>query len=1167
MKKLMSFLLVISLTLSAFSLCSVFAESEAPLRAADEAEPEATPVPTEVPNPLLAFPGAEGGGKYTKGARGALDNGGKVEVYHVTSLDADGPGTLADAVGDGVTTGDDSETVGRIVVFDVGGIIDVPDTLYINRNNITLLGQTAPGDGITLTGGDLRIGNGRKNVMIRYMRVRPTNKNGGEYDGIGGQWNQDVIIDHCSTSWFVDEGLTLYAGSAENATYKQGQRLTVQDTITAESMRLSGHFKGAHGYGGILGGTNATYYRNLFAHHDSRSPRLDRVLQKTDIQNNVIYNWGVTNSAYGGEPTSPHNQVLNPSKINYANNFYSYGPSTRTDRRPRIFDLSGLAKTVDDKTYKSQFYMEGNYVEGVQTSTDNNWSSDATNKGADQVERMTEPFSLGDALYPNLNVSEIISGKEVRDAILPGIGATLPKRDATDARIIADAKNRTGRIINNSDEVGGISGFETVKKDFVIPEEWKDQNNMGDAKDEDIIASGEKAGYTWIEAYVNDWTEEQSKTLPTNPEVIVTSPAIASVNSKVGGTTVNNGKWTVINDTQTVSYKAQATPVGNTKITKMELWDGPNVIKTYEDAAVIDDTISLGIGEHYLSCVAYNDAGESTRSTTSIVYVNGSTVPEGWEMKTIGSPAFGAGSASVDENGIYTIGGSGKIGGKSDTCNFMYKKVTGNFDISLKMEDIMGNENGPVMGLMVRNTLDANSISAAVVDGWIKLGRNPRIVARTSKGGELATDPDETNSTDMKTGIFFKDKDGGVISANVLGEYNDGNKTGYNWLPGEAHELPNYLRIQRDGNNLVFSVSNGGTDYTDNIRQPYIMNIPGLADEMCIGVAIDSHQGQSDASPKQYYSMAGFSDLKVDNKSNFEGLPTPEPTPTPAPTVEPNIAAQYDVWQDGASRENGELGENEVVYKDGEAALYVKTFNVYQELAEPYSSGVVNFDFDVYVDKDVDRNFRVYFENKTGNWQNGENVFAEIINNANSQINKGPGLDNRENPFVTYDQIGGSGWVHFDTSIDYDKVGTDEFITMTASKKDGTVLGTTTMGSIASKDTTLCSVRLVSTAESVYFANMKLGRELVNDKVFYVSKPAMEGRAVKASIRNTSGQNAMFIAAAYDTSGALADAKVVSVPNSDTDFTVSGMEFDKDYTDIRFFLWNEGTFEPYANVK
>ncbi len=1181
MKKLLSYILILCVAFSVFSICPIFAEGDAV--PSESAALSQDPVPAAVPDPLPAFPGAEGGGKYSKGARGALESGGAVEVYHVTNLDPDGPGSLADAVGDGVTVGDDSDTVGRIVVFDVGGIIDVPDTLYINRNNITLLGQTAPGDGITLTGGDLRIGNGRKNVIIRYMRVRPTNKNGGEYDGIGGQWNQDVIIDHCSTSWFVDEGLTLYAGNSENATYKQGQRLTVQDTITAESMRISGHFKGAHGYGGILGGTNATYYRNLFAHHDSRSPRLDRVLQKTDIQNNMIYNWGVTNSAYGGEPTSPHNQILNPSKINYANNYYSFGPSTREDRKPRIYDLDKLAKTVDGVTYKSQFYMENNYVDGYSDVTANNWLDKAVNKGANQVERMNVPFLLGDELYPDLSVSEVIPGAEVKDAILPGIGATLPKRDAIDARIIADAKNRTGRIINNSDEVGGITGFEKVEKPFVIPADWKTENGMGSAKDEDIIQDGANAGYTWIEAYVNDWTAEQSQTPPTNPEIIVTSPAIASVNGSIGGTTVNKGNWSVINDTQTVAYKAQASPVGSTAITKMELWDGPNMIKEYPGASSIDDAVSLDIGEHYLSCMAYNDAGESTRSTTSIVYVNGTKAPEGWQMAKIGSPTFGNGAVSVDENGIYTIGGSGKIGGTADKCSFMYKQMSGNFDISIKLDSVPANENGPVVGLMVRSSLDANSISAALVDGWIKLGRNPRIVARTKKGGALAVDNDQkyddlkdgkssNRDSDQKIGIFFEDKNGGVVSANNLGEYNDGNKKGYNWLPGEAHELPNYLRIQRDGDNLVFSVSNDGEDYTDNIRQPYIMNINGLPETMYVGVAIDSHQGQSDASPKAYYSMASFSDLKLDNNSNFEGLPTPGPTPTPAPTIEPGTAAQYDLWKVGQAKENVNDGEKAYVNYNGKDALLVKSRNVYLTLSDPIKSGKVVFGTDVYIDKTVSRNFRIYLENGSGILSDASKVLAEVVNNdgvsnGGKIINYGPGTGTAGPALFTYDDLSESSWVNFKITLDYDKADAADFITVSATLPDGTVLGTASMPVIEGRDVTLKQIRLVQTAAPAYFANMRLEKEFSSEKVFYVSEPIMDGRTVNAVIKNIGGQgDALFIAAAYE-NGALADAKFAEIPVSDSDYVVSGMAFDKDYTDVRFYLWSSGDLRPYTNVR
>ena len=135
---------------------------------------------------IPAFPGAEGGGKYTLGARGASSP----TVYHVTNLNTKGAGSFADAV----------SKPGRIIVFDVGGTIHLNGTFTIKNSNLTILGQTAPGDGITLLGGDISIANGVRNIIMRYLRVRPTDINGGEPDGIGGRWNKNIILDHCSTS-------------------------------------------------------------------------------------------------------------------------------------------------------------------------------------------------------------------------------------------------------------------------------------------------------------------------------------------------------------------------------------------------------------------------------------------------------------------------------------------------------------------------------------------------------------------------------------------------------------------------------------------------------------------------------------------------------------------------------------------------------------------------------------------------------------------------------------------------------------------------------------------------------------------------------------------------------------------------------------------------------
>lgn len=134
----------------------------------------------------LAFPGAEGGGKYSLGARG----NDSIEVYHVTNLDASGEGSFVDAV----------SKPGRIIVFDVGGVIEVSGDIRIKSSNLTILGQTAPGDGITIVGGSVTLDAGVHDVIIRFIKVRPTDKNGGEFDGIGGRNNKNIIFDHISTS-------------------------------------------------------------------------------------------------------------------------------------------------------------------------------------------------------------------------------------------------------------------------------------------------------------------------------------------------------------------------------------------------------------------------------------------------------------------------------------------------------------------------------------------------------------------------------------------------------------------------------------------------------------------------------------------------------------------------------------------------------------------------------------------------------------------------------------------------------------------------------------------------------------------------------------------------------------------------------------------------------
>ena len=217
----------------------------------------------------LAFPEAEGGGANATGGRGG-------RVVEVTNLNDAGPGSLRAAIG---------ATGPRIVVFRVSGTIALQSPLAVRRGDLTIAGQTAPGNGICLKNYALVL-NDVQNVIVRYLRLRPGDEKGVETDGLSGGRCRNVIIDHCSVSWSTDECLSLYLS----------EDVTVQWCLISESLHYSTHSKGPHGYGGIWGGRNASFHHNLLAHHASRNPRFSRDCENVDFSNNVIYNWG-SNSA------------------------------------------------------------------------------------------------------------------------------------------------------------------------------------------------------------------------------------------------------------------------------------------------------------------------------------------------------------------------------------------------------------------------------------------------------------------------------------------------------------------------------------------------------------------------------------------------------------------------------------------------------------------------------------------------------------------------------------------------------------------------------------------------------------------------------------------------------------------------------------------------------
>ena len=365
-----------------------------------------------------AFPGAEGGGMWATGGRGG-------KVIHVTNLNDSGSGSLRAAI---------KESGARTVVFDVAGIIELQSALDIKNGDITIAGQTAPGDGICLKNYTLHIK--ASNVIIRYIRCRMGDEKKTEDDAMnlnsGDNSIKNVIVDHCSLSWCTDECGSFYGMTG----------FSLQWCILSESLRNSIHDKGKHGYGGLWGGTDATYHHNLLAHHDSRNPRLDHDYLSTlkgpvNVANNVIYNWG-DNSTYGGESANNDNQFR---KYNIVNNYYKPGPATASGKIHFLDPWTGACSNCTKKTGCStivpgHFYMSGNYMDGNSGMSSDNWTG--TTASAATISTIKSGYAF---TYSEKESSlSLHSARDAFKAVLAYAGASL-KRDTVDERIARETQN------------------------------------------------------------------------------------------------------------------------------------------------------------------------------------------------------------------------------------------------------------------------------------------------------------------------------------------------------------------------------------------------------------------------------------------------------------------------------------------------------------------------------------------------------------------------------------------------------------------------------------------------------------------------------------------------------------------------------------------------------
>src|SRR6476660_1464869 len=409
-----------------------------------------------------AFPGAQAFGANTPGCRGG-------RVIFVSNLNDAGSGSLRAACdADGP----------RTVIFRVSGLISLASPITVKNPFLTIAGQTAPGDGICLRNFTFNIAT--HDVVVRYLRSRLGDLSAQESDSITlVSGAHDVVLDHCSATWSIDESLSL-AGNVSN--------VTIQWCLIGNALNHSKHAKGDHGYGSLSRANGpVTWHHNLWAHNNSRNPRLGDNYGKPpfptfDVRNNVMYDYG--------EICSGLTQGV--LKVNYVANYIRPGPSSKAVTPIHVGAPSELS-----------FYIRDNVFEGHdEFSADNSTFLDPfTINGKRLWEIVTKPFDA-----PLVHTS---SAHNAYLAVLASVGATLPRRDSVDTRIISEVRSGTGSIIDSQEQVGGWpelkSSTPPVDTDEDgMPDAWELRFGLNPRDPSDGAADKDHDGYTNLEEYLNN---------------------------------------------------------------------------------------------------------------------------------------------------------------------------------------------------------------------------------------------------------------------------------------------------------------------------------------------------------------------------------------------------------------------------------------------------------------------------------------------------------------------------------------------------------------------------------------------------------------------------------------------------------------------------------------
>ena len=420
---------------------------------------------SSVAEPLLAFPTAEGFGRYTLGARGVS----APEVFHVTNLNDSGTGSLRDAV----------SKEGRIVVFDVGGIIKLASTLVFKSNSI-IAGQTAPGDGVVVYGDRVSF-SGAKNLIIRNMRFRMgKSAPSGKKDAAGVANGTDMIFDHLSVSWGRDETFSI---SWDNKGSKPAN-ITIQNSIIGQGLH-------DHSCGGLIqtdGGV--TLFRNLYIDNKTRNPKVKGLNQ---FVNNVVYNWGGGGGYIMGDSEGDSWAIVEE-------NYFIGGPNS-----------SGTsAFTRGTQTF--QIYQKNNFIDsdrnGQMNGTLATTEADGSFYGSKAV---ASPTSFTNLPQPFPEILQKAPAKDAYDSIVKSVGASYPIRDDVDKFMIAELTSlgAKGEIISDEASLGIVnivgnfkSGTITDSDQDGIPDEWEDKLGLNKNDASDALKKDE-SGYLNIELYLN----------------------------------------------------------------------------------------------------------------------------------------------------------------------------------------------------------------------------------------------------------------------------------------------------------------------------------------------------------------------------------------------------------------------------------------------------------------------------------------------------------------------------------------------------------------------------------------------------------------------------------------------------------------------------------------